>query len=298
LAVRPLWGSWSDAEAKPRSWSSLRKQLEQTVALLVNRLTEGAELASEVGKLTLQALGLRASETPLPFDAPNTPFNVEIGDTRSFATAQLPLERTKAIGRAFNGTVNDVVMAVCAGALRRYLEERGQLPEKPLVAAVPMAARRADSDPSGNQVTATLVGLGTDIAAPCARLQKIIASSAEAKEHIHEMSLVATQDFLLAMSVITLLIQKLSMNVPISNIPGPRTTLYLKRARLLAIYPVSMLGKGTALNITLNSYEDSLFFGLIADSKAGVALDALAHYLEEAFGELEDVVAANQVSCA
>ncbi len=290
LMVRPLWGSWSDDEARPKTQSSLKQQLEKLSTQIVDRLTKGSQLANEVGKLTLQALGLKAGETPMPFSAPNTPFNVEIGDTRRFATAKLPLQRVKAIGKAFNGTVNDVVMAVCAGAVRRYLEERGQLPEKPLQAGVPMAIGDDESGPGGNQVIATLVNLGTDIAAPDARLTKIIASSTAAKDQIQEMSLLAFQDFLLAVWVITLLTQKRSANFVISNMPGPRTTLYLKGARLLAAYPVSLLGKEMALNITLNSYEDTLFFGLIADRKVVPALDTLARYLEEAFDELENVV--------
>ncbi len=298
-AVRPLWGSWSDEEAEPRSWSSLKPLLEEFSAQVRGRLTEGAELAGEVAKMILQALGLRASEMPLPLDAPHTPFNVEIGDARRFAIAQLPLDRVKAIGKPFDGTINDVVMAVCAGALRRYLENRGQLPEKPLLAGVPMAVRREGSGPIGNQVVAGLVGLATDIADPRARLRKIVASSTEAKDHImHDMSLVAVQDFMLAIWAITLLTEKLSANLPISNMPGPRNALYLKGARLVAIYPVSMLGQGTALNITLNSYEDTLFFGLIADPEAVPELDTLAEYLEDAFAELENVVLGHKASAA
>lgn len=227
------------------------------------------------------------------FQAPESLFNQRITGSRRFAAQSWDLPRIKKAGKKHNATLNDVVLAMCGSALRKYLLELNALPAQPLIGMVPMSLRTDDSD-SGNQVAAILANLGTDIDDPLQRLTKIKRSIQNAKDRFEGMSQLQILNYVsstLAISGINmatgLMPEKQAFNVVISNVPGPKNTLYWNGAKLEGTYPVSIAMDGVALNITLNSYVDKLEFGLIACRRTVPHMQRLLQYLEEGLVELE-----------
>jgi WS/DGAT/MGAT family acyltransferase len=209
--------------------------------------------------------------------APKTIFNASITNQRSFSTLSLPLAELKALGARAGGTVNTVVMAMCSGALRRFLKERDLLPKKSLIAAVPVSLRGADDDAMNNQVSMVRVDLATDIDDPAERFKAIHASSEAGKAVVRELKPVLGVDLPVTgapwlLSGMASLIGRSNLssrlpaagNVAISNVPGPPVPLYMAGARMMNFYPVSIPSHGMALNITVQSYAGSLEFGLTA----------------------------------
>ncbi len=227
-----------------------------------------------------RALGRRPdpmlSEAPTP--APRTPFNESITPHRRFAYGSLDLEEVKQIKKEVGVTVNDVVLALCGGALRRYLEERRQLPAEPLVAMVPVSVRTEEQQGTvGNQVAAMSAALHAPGADPIQRLQQIHESMRNAKEQHNALPANLLQDVaqfappavaaraarVIARATVTSWVDA-PFNVVISNVPGPQFPLYGFGSRLVANYPVSAINDGVGLNITVQSYDGSLDFGIVA----------------------------------
>lgn len=213
--------------------------------------------------------------------APRTIFNSSITNQRSYTTMTLPLGEVKALGKRVGGTVNTVVMAMCAGALRRFLLERDLLPKESLIAAVPVSLRSADDNSMNNQVSMIRVDLATDIADVAARFKAIHASSEAAKAVVRELKPVLGADMPLTgapwlMTGMASLLGRSDMatrlpptaNVCISNVPGLPTPLYMAGARMINYYPVSIPNHGMALNITVQSYAGLMEFGLTACRRA------------------------------
>jgi len=235
--------------------------------------------------------------------APKTMLNATVTSQRSFTARSMPLAEAKAIAKETGTKLNDVVMAVCAGALRRYLLEKHGLPKEPLVAFVPVSLREAGNTESNNQVSGMLCSLATDVKDPLQRLKAIHASSVEAKELSGKLKDATPRDFSLFGAPVVLqsaiglwgrsgLADRLppTANVVISNVPGPQTPLYLAGARLLTLYPVSIPAHGMALNMTVQSYCGALDFGLTACRKTVPELRKLANYVEESMEELHEAV--------
>ncbi len=256
---------------------------------------------------TLADTQLRRGETSTravtSYQAPTTSsLNARTGRARRFATQQYDLERLRAVARGRSATVNDVLLAVCAGGLRRFLTDLDDLPDRPLVAFVPVNVRPPASEGGGNYVGATLVSLATDIEDPVARLGAIAASSRAGKARMRGMSadgIVAYSAMLLAPSAMQVLRSMsgvpvpvpTTLNVCISNVPGPTHHLYLRGSRLEATYPVSIPGHSMALNITAQSYAGTINLGFIGDREALPHLQRLAVHTGEALEELEAAVA-------
>jgi WS/DGAT/MGAT family acyltransferase len=254
-----------------------------------------------------KALGtLQSLITQLPtLDAPRTPFNATITRERSYAARTISLSDAKAIAKASGAKLNDVVMAVCSGALRRYLQEMGQLPDKPLIAGVPISLREPGDTRQNNQVSGMLCQIATDIADPAERLDAIVKSSSQAKQIAGTFRDAVPQDFAFVGAPILLQLVMLvygrsgladrlpmPMNVTISNVPGPPMPLYCAGAKVTALHPVSIAAHGAALNITVQSYMDALNFGLTADRRAVPDVGRLGDYLVEAADELKKAVVA------
>jgi diacylglycerol O-acyltransferase len=214
-----------------------------------------------------------------PFSAPRTPWNGAITPRRSVAIGTLSLEDVKAVKRAFGTTVNDVVLALCAGALRRYLEEHGGVPEAPLVGVVPISVRSDDpaAAAGNNQVSAMFVSLATDVADPAERLRVIAEATKGAKEEHQTLGAEVLQQWaeLTAPGVFARAMRLYSRmdladrhrpihNLVISNVPGPSFPLYLAGARLSALAPLGPIMEGAGLNVTVISYMDRIDVGLIA----------------------------------
>lgn len=233
----------------------------------------------------------------LPFEAPRSMFNVPITGARRFAAQGWPLERIRAVGEAAGCTVNDVMLAMCAGALREYMGERDALPDKPLVAAVPISLRE-DSSAGGNAIGLILCTLATDMADAGDRLAAISDSMRRGKEVYRGMSqlqITALSAIPFAPLAVALLPGALrltppSFNLLISNVPGPKQPLYWNGAKLLGVYPVSIPYEGQALNITVTSYAGSLEFGLTGCRRTVPHLQRMLGHLDTALADLEKAV--------
>ena len=237
---------------------------------------------------------------PSRFLAPKTPFNVTLGRRRRYAARTLPLSRAKAMSKASGAKINEIVMAVVGGALRRYLEARGELPQAPLIAFVPVSLRQPGDATMNNQVFAMNCPLATHIADPKERLERIVKDSAEAKEVVGQVKDVAVQDYtLLGAPLLLPGLMRLyggsrladvvpqAVNLTISNTPGPPFPLYCNGARVEHLYPVSIATHGVGLNVTVQSYMDNLDFGIVAGRRAMPEIEPFAEALEASFRELD-----------
>lgn len=227
------------------------------------------------------------------FQAPKSILNQRVTGSRRFAAQSWSLERIRAAGKRHDATLNDVVLAMCGSALRAYLKELNALPDKPLTTMVPMSLRRDDSD-AGNQVAMILANLYTTIDDPRERLQAIQRSVQISKARFQKMSQPEIVNYMAAtMAPFSLNYATgaaprwQAFNVTISNVPGPKKTLYWNGAEIEGMYPVSIVIDGQALNITLNSYADKLEFGLIACRRTLPHMQRLLDHLEHGLAELE-----------
>jgi hypothetical protein len=235
-------------------------------------------------------------------DMPRTPFNTVISGHRVYATASLPLHEVKALARAHAVTVNDLVLALTAGAIRRYLTERGALPEKPLTAGVPASLRPLGDAQLNNQVVFTVSRLPTDVAEPLPRLMAAKAAGRDAKNLFTDMrELVTTNVSILGAPIVIMGIARLwsgtkaanyawpFANLVVSNVPGPREAFYCVGAKATHYFPVSIPYHGGALNVTVQSYLDALDFGLIACSETVPDAQKIADFIVDDFAALKAV---------
>lgn len=233
---------------------------------------------------------------------PSTPFNKAISSERSFGTITLSMKRCKAVGKAAGGKLNDVVLALSSGMLRRYLVDIDALPDKPLSAAIPISLREEGNTDTNNQAFAMTCQIATDIADPKARLETIIVESTKAKAMVSPL-----KDFIpqftnasvlgapMAMQVMSLLYGRSGLsdvlpptaNVIISNVPGPPIPLYVAGMVMLHLWPVSIPTHGMSLNITVQGYQDLLEFGLIAGANIFPDVQVLADMFEDELAALE-----------
>lgn len=227
------------------------------------------------------------------FQAPPSILNGPISASRRFAAQSYSMVRAKAAGKALGCTVNDVVLAMCGSALRRYLLEHNALPDRPLIAAVPMSTRRDSSD-SGNQVAFLLANLGTHLADPAARLQAVRGSVEHSKRRFMKMQpgeILGYNLALMAPGLMNMVLNPrpnwLAFNLVISNVPGPRSQMYWQGCKLDGMYPVSAIADGMALNITLTSRQDALDFGLVACRKTIPHAQRVLDYVGDALVEIE-----------
>jgi diacylglycerol O-acyltransferase / wax synthase len=230
--------------------------------------------------------------------APRSILNNRISRNRRFATQQYQLDRLKGIASASDATLNDVALTIVGGGLRRFLDELGELPDKPLIAMLPVNVRPKDDEGGGNAVAAILGTLGTDVVDPIERLQAVTATTRMAKAELAKMDKDAILAYTAA-SMAPFVLQLAStvsgvktpwpyaFNLTVSNVPGPRDALYLRGSRMEASYPVSIVTHSQALNITLQSYAGTLNFGFIGCRDTLPHLQRLAVYTGEALDELE-----------
>lgn len=230
---------------------------------------------------------------------PRTSLNVAIDGERAFAGVALPLAETKVIANHFETKLNDIVLAVCAGALRGYFAGNKSALAKSMIGGVPMSLRVPGDASQGNQVTMLLVDMATNIADARKRVNAIIKSSTKAKSLSGGMKNFIPTDLPSLgipwlMSVITPLYRTavatnripVVANVIVSNVPGPQMPLYLAGAELKTYYPVSIVTHGLALNITIQSYAGTLYYGLIACANTVPDLDRFARHMRKAHDEL------------
>ncbi len=222
-----------------------------------------------------------------PFSAPTTIFSGRTSRNRRLATQQFDMARVKKIATEAGGTLNDVVMAICGGGLRSYLGELEELPKKPLIAFMPVNLRSEGDEGGGNLVGVSLAHMGTHIEDPKRRLESVISSTRQAKEQMkgmQQLAALAYSGYLLTpagaqvLGAMTGLEQRVpqTINVVVSNVPGPKSTMYMRGGKVEAIYPVSIPTHGMALNITMESYDGTLCFAFIGCRDAVPSLQKLA----------------------
>jgi len=233
----------------------------------------------------------REHVTALPFQAPPSMLNVPITGGRRFAADSWELARFRALRKATGATLNDVVMAMCSGALRAYLLEQDALPEQSLVAAVPVSLRTSDAAAEGgNAVGMLLCNLGTDLEDPADRLERVRTSMNQGKERFADLSpgqIVALSAMVMAPLLVGRWAPRPPFNLTISNVPGPRQPMYFNGAHLDGSYPLSIPSDGQALNITCLSYAEHLEFGLTGCRRAVPHLQRLLSHLEDSLAGLE-----------
>ncbi|MGD1256610.1 WS/DGAT/MGAT family O-acyltransferase [Mycobacterium seoulense] len=258
----------------------------------------GAVAGFAPGTLSLTRAALLEQHMTLPFRAPRTMLNVPIGGARRCAAQSWPLERIKGVKNAAGVTVNDVVLAMCAGALRAYLTDHSALPDKPLTALVPVNLRTERDTDGGNVVSGVLCNLATDLDDPAERLRAIRESMRDNKQVLSQLP--RAQAMALGVSLLAPAafsgIPGLGaatpppFNICISNVPGVQNPLYYNGARLDGNYPLSIAVDGQALNITLATSADSLDFGLVGYPRAVPHLQRVLGHLESSLKDMERAV--------
>ncbi len=300
--IPPPWAAREVAAKVEREQAALSERLLQVpVGAFRSALAISAEAAGMPGALvkTLNR-GLRNETAPIALYSPRTILNQKITGARRFAAQDWPIERLRAVGKATDTTINDVVLAMCSGAMRHYLLELDALPAHSLVAMVPVSLKLAEagiaSSEGGNAVGEVMVKLGTDRADAEQRLLCISESIKSGKEALMSMS----QLQIMAMSGLgvspLVLMPMLRMqgltrppfNLVISNVPGPRKKLYMNGAQLDGMYPLSVPYHGQAMNITCTSYDDQMSFGLVGCRRTAPSLQRLLTHLDDELVALEE----------
>ncbi|HLT15985.1 MAG TPA: wax ester/triacylglycerol synthase family O-acyltransferase [Acidimicrobiales bacterium] len=240
----------------------------------------------------------------LPLTAPRTPWNTAITPHRRMAFGRLPLEEVKRIKRAAGTTVNDVVLALVGGALRRYLSSRGGVPEQSLVAACPVSVRTEEQrGANGNRISVMFTSLATQVEDPLERLRTIARSTRGAKEDHRAIGATFLQDWAehaapATFALAARLYSSLGLasghrpihNVVVSNVPGPPFPLYFNGARLVGALPMGPIMEGAGLNITLMSYLDHLDVGFVACRELVPDVWDLVGHVEASLDELSAAV--------
>ena len=230
-----------------------------------------------------------------PFQTPLTILNGRVTGSRRLVAQSWSLQRIKMVAKALDATVNDIVLAMSGGALRRYLIDQGALPEQPLTAMTPVSFRPADAEIEGNSFSVVFATLATELGDPLDRLRAIQHSMGEAKRLLKGMNSADIGIFtnIVALPVLLPHLLRISgrtrptFNVTVSNVPGPQEQLYWNGAPLEGMYPLSIVTHGQALNITVTSCGESLDFGIVACRRSVPSAQRLIEHLDEELVELE-----------
>lgn len=296
----PPWAA-QPRRAKPeRERERAEERLRVPIVALRQALGITAEAAGmPVALMRTLSRGLRNETSSLSLYAPRTILNQSISGSRRFAAQDWELARLRAVGRATGTTLNDVVLAMCSGAMRRYLQEQNALPDSSLIAMIPIGlnAKQAAlaSSEGGNAVGSVMCQLGTHLDDPADRLDAVHRSMLDGKRALTSMTatqIVAMSALGQAPAILTPLLRMQGIvrppyNLVISNVPGPRTTHYFNGAEMTGMYPLSIPIHGMALNITCTSYDGKMCFGLTGCRRTLPHLQRLLGHLDQELTDLE-----------
>ncbi|MCB1841635.1 MAG: wax ester/triacylglycerol synthase family O-acyltransferase [Halioglobus sp.] len=274
-----------------------RAEMHNVMDALKQTYDSGIHLATAMGRFSGAFFG-RGGNLAVPWhNVPRTSINTRVSGARRFVAQSWEFERVKAVCRAVDGTLNDIVLAMCSGALRRYLLSRNELPSHSLKAMAPISLREEGDLESANAVAFITADLATNTRDPERRLRQIQDSMRAGKALLADMSareaaifMQLTQVPAIVSSVLGLAARYPAYSTVISNVPGPREQLYWNGARLDGIYPASIVFDGFAMNITLVSYHESLDFGIVACRRSLPQIQRIIDHLEESLQELEALV--------
>ncbi len=296
-------------EPTPEPWNP--KPLPNEVSMIVKSTLSFAENPLKFPKLLTETLSAsfkagmvtRVQHADLPtssFSAPHTPLNGLRSARRVWNSAILSLDRLKTIRKTMGTTLNDVMLAVCAGALRRWLDEKGQLPIKPLVAMVPISVRDSDGDDMNNQISSMLVQIATNVDDPIERLEVIhentvrgkIYQSAMGAKTLAKMAEIVPFGVANQAARLYSRFQLAEMHAPIANctitnVPGPQFPLYLSGHKLLSIMGLAPIIDGMGLIITIFSYNGLVTITSTSDAKTMPDIREFSVYIRESANELE-----------
>ena len=230
-----------------------------------------------------------------PFQTPVTMLNGRVTGSRRFVAQSWPLSRIKKVAKALDATINDIVLTMSGGALRRYLIDQRALPAEPLTAMTPVSFRPADAEIEGNSFSVVFASLATELGSELERLRAVQRSMGEAKRLLKGMNSSEIPIFtsVVALPVLVPHLLRVSgrtrptFNVTVSNVPGPREQLYWNGAALQGMYPLSIVSHGQALNITVTSVGPTLDFGIVCCRSSVPSAQRLIDHLEDALRELE-----------
>lgn len=290
----PFWGL-EEEKRTPR-----QREKENPLLAIAKGGAEQAKAAVGVGKaLRILFKGGRNKDLPglvPPYSAPDTVFNLPIGPQRRVSTQIFEFDRIRKLADAADATVNDIVMTICSGALRRYLKDINELPDKPLVAQVPVSVRAKDDPGEGNAISFIQANLGTDEVFVKGQLAAVKQSMSDGKTFLSRMSKTELANYsALVMAPFAIgqvagignRRRKPMFNVTISNVPGPKKKLYMGGAEMISAQPVSLIFQGQALNITIFTYADMLNVVYTACRSSLPHVQNLVPHAETALEELE-----------
>lgn len=291
----PPWTISSDAPRRTADDPAITVEQSSRPSLL----TPVKAVANVSGALAGQFINRkrRVAGEVMPFSAPKSILNGQITGARRFAADGWAFERFKGTAKALGVSINDVALAMSSSALRTYLLEQDALPDRALTAMIPVSVRGDDEGASGNSLSFLVADLGTDLADPSDRLERISTSMELGKTRLGAMSVTERIGYAVAITSPYVLGPLLGFaghgrpvaNVVISNVPGSREPRYLDGAQLQGMYPASLLQQGQALNITLASYDTEIQFGLTACRKTLPGMQRMLEYLEDGLAELESL---------
>jgi diacylglycerol O-acyltransferase / wax synthase len=300
LKQPPFWATGHAAPNKEKRRSQTPTVASATAAALEELSLQAKslpQLALAFGKI-IKRIGDPSDGLVVPFNSPHSVLNGRVREKRRFATQQFSMERLRNVATEAGCTLNDVVLTLCGGALRRFLSERGSLPDKSLTAGIPVSVRPKDDEGTGNAISFIVATLGTEIADPLERLQAIKRSVQHAKAHVQSLPRQVMTQYTMLLMAPTLLTLLSGIggrlppmfNITISNVPGPEKPMYFRGAELVAVYPASIVTHGQALNITCESYAGYMNFGFTACHTSLPSTQKLAVYTGEALAELESLL--------
>jgi len=273
-----------------------RSELATVFEVLKQQFDSSVSLAGVVREYAKTWLGTGAGLAVPWHQVPRTPMSSRISGSRRFVAQSWSLDRVRTIQKAMDATVNDVVLAICAGALRRYLASQNISPRHSLKALVPMSLRNAADVDSSNAVGCITADLATNITDPEKRFRKIKQSTEAGKALLKGLSAREAQLLWQLTQLPTLLTSLLGIvdrmptfSTIISNVPGPRKQLYWNGAPLNGVYPVNIPFDGMAMSITLVSYNNMLDFGLIACRRSMPDMQRMIDFIEDSLVELEEI---------